>query len=190
MLILTFECLPSYQSLKAFGITPRAPPRKTNIVTSTGFARRTRIAARAGLAPSASAPAATPPAARMSRRVSFFAPAASVVSVMSDAPSLSSTWTHLDDATAVRFATRASFLEHRGARRVPSDLDAVARRDRRRRVVRARRDDVPPVREAGAVVDVGAVEGDLLHRRVEDVPAGRHVEPRRDRDPLRPHERG
>src|SRR5829696_8937347 len=90
MLILTLECLPSYQSLNAFGMTPSAPPRKTNIVTSTGAARRTgeRVAARTGSTPSASAPAAAPPAARMSRRVSFFAPAASVGLLMSVAPSL------------------------------------------------------------------------------------------------------
>src|SRR5205085_7520467 len=64
----------SYQSLNAFGITSSAPPRKTNMVTDTGEARRTRtaaVAARTGFTPTASAPTAAPDALRTSRRLSL-----------------------------------------------------------------------------------------------------------------------
>src|SRR3954453_7854628 len=171
MLILTFGFLPSYQSLKALGCTPSAPPRKTNIVTSTGFARRTRVAARIGSTPSASVPAAAAPAVTISRRVSFLAPAA-CSGFLIDAPFVGS--------------RISSLLQHHGAARRPTDLDAVAGRDRCGRVVWLRRHKLPSVGEPDAIVDVGAVEDDVVDRRVEDVPARPRLERRRDRDPLRP----
>src|SRR5262245_52694121 len=167
MLILTFWLLLSYQSLKALGITPSAPPRKTNIVTSTGFARLTRIAARTGSTPIMRAPAAAPPAARNARRERVLRCAASSWVLIPDAPFVGET--NVDRAQGAHRGRkcRQSFLEHHRAVGGPADLDCIAGGDGRGGIVRPRRDDVATVRESNAVVHIRAVEDDLVDHRVE-----------------------